>query len=269
MGFLNTLLINIKARASGVRTGTKQAESALLGLRSTVVTRVAPALAGAFSVGAITRWAGAALNAADATDNLANQMGVTAERAQDIKFTLDQAGLGINAYQSAVERLADTQKEALEGNQDLMNQLSFLTGMGPGAFAGLSPDELITRILDERQRRDDIDADQLRASLGDVGGRQFPRLISALARTGGFQAAPQRLSNIQVATLDAAEQSVAEMKVATLNLGAKALVGLLTRPFTSSNAGLSGDVASQAFLGQKLDKVVTELQEINRDPGGL
>jgi hypothetical protein len=96
---------------------------------------VGPAIAGAFTVGAVTNFIKSALSLGDEIDNLSNKLGLTAETVQSLKFTAEEAGIEFGKVEAAVLKLSRSSIDAQAGNEKMAQSF---------AAIGISVDELKT-----------------------------------------------------------------------------------------------------------------------------
>jgi hypothetical protein len=95
------------------------------------------AVAGAFAVGALVKWANSSMNAADEIDNLTKQTGLNVEEVQALKIAAEEAGIGFETLRPTINQFRRALDQAMSGNQSMIKSLKTM-GIQMDDIAGLT-----------------------------------------------------------------------------------------------------------------------------------
>ena len=136
-----------------------------------------PGIGSALSIAGIAAIAKRAMDTADEIDNLSNQMGLGIETVQAYQVALGEAGLEMGTLQSATDRLARGQAEALAGNKRYQESFAAL-GITQDRLSQMGTEELLeTTAQSMGNLRGDANAT---AASFDLLGRNSERLRDVL-----------------------------------------------------------------------------------------
>lgn len=182
MGLFN-LVAKMSLNDRGFQAGIKRVESQSNKLARSIKSTIGPAIAGAFSIGAITRLGKDTIGYASNISDLEARLGVTGKRLQQIDRAGRQAGFSLDDFSKSVKNLARAQSD-------------FRAGRGTGlkeAFGmlGVTEEDLLTKTADElflqvgskaRTMENTLDLQQ---SLNLVFGRQGQLVLQAFTKGMG------------------------------------------------------------------------------------
>lgn len=171
---LLSILIKIGADASGFVVGAKQVESSVNKLSNSINGRLKNQIAGAFGVTALVYFEKRVIEFASHINDLSDRVGVSTDALQEWSYAAKQNGADIDDVVGFFEKLGQARQKALGNNQESIASFKKL---------GVTLDDL------KKKRLEDIgigvgrtvmagDAQNLGASLRDVGGRGATKLIT-------------------------------------------------------------------------------------------
>lgn len=136
-----------------------------------------PGIGSALSIAGIVAIAKNAMQTADEIDNLANQIGLGIETVQAYQVAIGEAGLEMGTLQSATDRLARGQAEALAGNKRYQESFAAL-GITQDKLSQMGTEELLEATAQSMGNlRGDANAT---AASFDLLGRNSERLREVL-----------------------------------------------------------------------------------------
>lgn len=115
--------------ATGFEAGEKRVRSSVDRIGGHLNSRLKGAIAGAFSVGAITAFSKAAIDAANRIKDLADQSGQTSDDVQRIDFAAKQVGSTFEDISGKLDKMGKARQTAIDGNSGLIGAFSRL-GVG-------------------------------------------------------------------------------------------------------------------------------------------
>jgi len=101
----------------------------------------------ALSVGALAYKVSVISREIDELAKSADRLGVSIESLQALRYMSDQAGLGVNALEKAMQKLQTKAVEAAAGSESAMDALKGLN-LEASALVGMTPDKQIAAVAD-------------------------------------------------------------------------------------------------------------------------
>jgi hypothetical protein len=188
-----------------------------------------PGIGAAIGVAGLTRMVGSALKTADEIDNLSKQMSLNIETVQLYKVALGEAGLSLGTLQSAMDRLAKAESDALTGN--LKYQQSFQAlGISMDQLKKASPEEVLELV--GRGMAETGDSAEGAAAVYDLFGRNSNKLRKVLIdlNKDGIQAQIEAykklglvMDEVAIRKLDEQEVRLSRAGVSARNFGTELL----------------------------------------------
>jgi hypothetical protein len=181
--------------ASGFQQGLSKAGSSLNAFAGGQLSSIKGMLAGAFTVGAVTKLASDAIDLGGRMDDLSKRTGVSAESLQRLEYAAKQNGTSVEALAGGMQKLAVARQKALEdknGNEaDAFSKL----GISIQEVAALSPEDLFFRIADavKNQNAETNNAADLTTVLGKSFGELIPMMTEGADGLRAMGAEAERL----------------------------------------------------------------------------
>jgi hypothetical protein len=177
------LLAEIGIDGTGFESGLRRASAYASGQFKT-------ALAGAFSVGAVTALTRKTLEYAGTINDLSARLGVSTDFLQEFRFVARQTGTDLDKLTVFMEKFNDARAEALSGSAQGKKMMQAFSAFGIGAtdLAGGRAEDLITNKI--AKAFETGDPQKLIGPLRDIGGRSAGELIAGFSE--GFAAGRQK-----------------------------------------------------------------------------
>lgn len=168
--------------SSGFQQGLAKAGASLNAFAGGQLSSIKGTLAGAFTVGAITKLGADAIALGGKFDDLSKRTGVSAESLQALDYAAKQNGSSIEALVGGLQKLAIARQKALEDpNSEPAKAFNDL-GISIQQVAALSPEQLFYKIADAV--KNDSAATEKAASMTAVLGKSFGELVPMMSEGG-------------------------------------------------------------------------------------
>jgi hypothetical protein len=159
--------------------GVKKAESASAGMAKSIGGQLKGAIAGAFTVGAITQFTRSVINAGDRIGDLAEQFQITNEEVQKLEILANRTGVPLEKMGNALIKLAEIRSKASGGDNDAIRLLgSFGVSQSEAANSAVSNLQLLTKISEEYAKQAGSFDSQARAA--DLIGTKMESVLRAM-----------------------------------------------------------------------------------------
>lgn len=141
------LMASIGLDDSGFQAGLKRVESGAAG----IATKLAGAFASGAAIAAVASWTTQIANAAEAVQDLSEQLGISTNEAQSLQRASARSGIEVGKYADMLIKLKKARAEALSGNTTVQGQFRTL-GLNPsqsefdllrGMGGASSPEQLV------------------------------------------------------------------------------------------------------------------------------
>lgn len=190
------------------------------------------AIAGAFSVSAISSFIKETFRVADAIDDMSARTGLAAETVQTLGVISNEAGVSMGTFESSILKMTRSQAEAQSGNKNLQAAFEHL-GISLEELSGLSPDQLFDRVT--KSLASNAGNAAATAAAYDILGKGAGTALNELRKLGeeGVENVNKRLldqnqilSNDTVKNLADAELAWTRATTAAKNFGISLVGGL-------------------------------------------
>lgn len=222
-----SLLAKLGLDGTNFESGLKRSQSMAKG----VGREISGTLAGIFAVDKLAQFGIQAIETAGKLQDLSNQLGVSAEFLQEMKFAADLGGASLEEVAAALEKITIARGKALGGDQGLLD-----------AFArfGITAQEIKTAKIEDiflkigQAFEGDANPQNLIAPFRELAGKSAGALIPAMA-TGLAEAADQArrlgviMSNEVISAMDDANDRMDILK-AKATAGVGTIIGNLVEP---------------------------------------
>lgn len=257
--------------ATGFEAGAKRVESATARMSGQIGSRLKGAIAGAFSLGAITAFSKAASDAANRIKDLSDQSGLTTDQVQELDFAAKQVGSSFDNIAGSIDKLSKARQSALDGNSGLIGAFSRL-GIGMQDLQDESKGtlELFQQIADSGV---DLGRNDLMEIFGKTGG-QLASVLESIREQSGKGVF---FSKDDIDSIDAFTESIANAKEQVMGFWAGIITGVAINPlgkFTDhlsntkaaiermrdkyGTAGMLGKIVSGNELSQTREQVIAD-----------
>ena len=263
MATVGNLFINVNARTAKFEAGMKGAQRRIKMFRS-AVAGMAGALAGAFAVGAITRWTREAMTAVDEMAKLAHSIGITVAEVQVFRHAAQLAGMEVSKADKGLRDMVRRVGEAALGTGEAADGLEHL-GISASKLATLRADEMFDEIADSIRAIEDP------AIAGSVAykifGRSGMELINVMREgsegMAGFRAELEDMdaliSESAAASIEEANDAMHRLGVAVQDLKNDFAVGL--SPALRNIADDMREVKTQSDLMEETGRNIGQVFE--------
>ena len=222
-----SLIAKLGLDGTNFESGLKRSQSMAKGIGRDI----SGTLAGVFAVDKLAQFGVQAIETAGKLQDLSNQLGISAEFLQEMKFAADLGGSSLDEVASALEKITIARGKALGGDQGLLD-----------AFArfGITAQEIKTAKIEDiflkigRAFEGDANPQKLIAPFRELAGKSAGALIPAMA-TGLSDAADQArrlgiiMSNDVITAMDDANDRMDILK-AKATAGVGTIIGNLVEP---------------------------------------
>jgi hypothetical protein len=222
-----SLLAKLGLDGTNFESGLKRSQSMAKG----VGREISGTLAGIFAVDKLAQFGLQAIETAGKLQDLSNQLGVSAEFLQEMKFAADMGGSSLEEVAAALEKVTIARGKALGGDQGLLD-----------AFArfGITAQEIKTAKIEDiflkigSAFEGDANPQNLIAPFRELAGKSAGALIPAMA-TGLGEAANQArrlgviMSNEVITAMDDANDRIDILK-AKATAGTGTIIGGIIQP---------------------------------------
>lgn len=173
MRLLATELKHVQKEQEKVATGAGKTKESIGGV-SGLLSKVGPAVAGAFSVGAVVGFAKQIIDLGGEIEDLSSRTGLGVETVQEFKFAAEQTGSSIDAFAGAVDKMSN---KIAEGSHETRVAVKDL-GLSFEDIKNMSPEDAFTAIAEAiKDVPDPMRQTQLAMDLfGDAGTRTLPAI---------------------------------------------------------------------------------------------
>lgn len=200
----------IRARATldnkQFQAGLAQMNQGVQRFASGQLKQIGSMIGGAFAVGAVVNFAKSTLQAADAIDNTAKQLGVGVEELQALQREAELTTGSADKMTAALHRIAKAQAEAAAGDTNAVRAFEAL-GISLEEIQNLSPDKMFELIA--QKVKDVSPASTEAAAAGDIMGRGYTELQSVIDKV-----ANEGLENLKNQMLETGQIMSEEMVTA-------------------------------------------------------
>ena len=182
------MLFRIGADTTDFEIGAKRVQSLGDKMAKTFKRDVASAFAGVFVVDNVVNLGLKAIQTAGQLNDLSQQLGVSVEFLQEIKFAAELGGSSLDSFASSIEKIQIARTKALGGNDELVKAFESL---------GVSSEQL------KSSRIEDIFIQIGKAFEGEANPEKLLEAFTQLAGRGGGALIPAMVSGLS----DAADQA--------------------------------------------------------------
>jgi hypothetical protein len=159
--------------ADDLKRRNKESGDSLISLGG-IAGKVGPALAGMFTVGAVTAFANEILDLGGQINDLSARTGLGVEAVQELKFAADQTGTSIDVVSGSINKLGDGLAEGSKTTRAAVKDL----GLSFNELRNSSPEEAFTAVTAALK---DIPDEMQRVNLGrELLGRGFDQMLPAI-----------------------------------------------------------------------------------------
>jgi hypothetical protein len=178
MAFFN-ILARMMLDTSDVEAGVKRAESSVKGFAGNLGRDLKGAIAGAFTVGAVTSFTKSVIDAADRIGDLAEQFQITNEEVQKLEILASRTGVPLEKMGQALIKLSEVRRKASAGDKDSVGLLgSFGISQDQASNSAVSNLQLLTNISEEYAKQAGSFDSQARAA--DLLGTKMESVLRAM-----------------------------------------------------------------------------------------
>ena len=222
-----SLIAKLGLDGTNFESGLKRSQSMAKGIGRDI----SGTLAGIFAVDKLAQFGIQAIETAGKLQDLSNQLGVSAEFLQEMKFAADLGGAGLDEVASSLEKITLARGKALGGDQGLLESF---------ARFGITAQELKTAKIEDiflkigKAFEGDANPQNLIAPFRELAGKSAGALIPAMV-TGLSDAADQArrlgviMSNEVITAMDDANDRMDILK-AKATAGVGTIIGNLVEP---------------------------------------
>lgn len=219
------MALDLKARitmdGAGFQRGLQTAESGVAALSKRI--------GALFTVGAVANFAKRIIDWGSEINDVATRLGVSIERAQELRFAATQSGADISDVATGLTKLADAFETMQQGGaQGEKLRKAFETlGVTITDLATKKPDELLESIANNLATTG-VNSEKTAAMLdlfGKSGGKLIPVLTELNAKTKEFRESGLGLTTEDIKSLDEAGDFIDKFWLKFKVEGAKALIG--------------------------------------------
>jgi hypothetical protein len=172
-----SLIARLGLDQTAFQSGLDKAKASTRNFANQGLGSVKTALAGAFSVAVVERFASEALNLAEHLTDLSKRTGINVETLQRLGHAAERSGSNLDGVTAGITKLSVSMADALGDNEAARNSFANL-GVSLEDLKSLSPEEVFMRLADAVKNSND--PVQVAGDLNNVLGRSFKELIPLL-----------------------------------------------------------------------------------------
>lgn len=226
-----SILAKIGVDLTDLNIGVKKAESLGKQMSKSFKSDAASAFASVFAVDKLASFGKAALDLGGKLTDLSDQLGVSVEFLQEMKYAAETSGSSLDDMATALQNISVARSKALSGNSGMTEAFEQL-GISASEIKSAKLEDLFAKMA--RSFENDANPQQLVAAFKELAGRGSDALIPAMA--SGLAIATEQahqlglvMTNEVVSALDEANDRV-ELMNQTMVAGAGGLMANVVQP---------------------------------------
>jgi len=226
-----SILAKIGVDLTDLNIGVKKAESLGKQMSKSFKSDAASAFASVFAVDKLASFGKAALDLGGKLTDLSDQLGVSVEFLQEMKYAAETSGSSLDDMAAALQQISVARSKALSGDSGIIESFERL-GISAEEIKSAKLEDLFAKMA--RSFEGDANPQQLVAAFKELAGRGSDALIPAMA--SGLAIATEQahqlglvMTNEVVSALDEANDRV-ELMNQTMVAGAGSLMANIVQP---------------------------------------